>query len=360
MWVYTDKVKDHFFNPKNAGVLADANAVGEVGALSCGDALKLMLNIDPVTEIILEAKFQTFGCGSAIASSSALTELVIGKTVEEAVAITNQDIANYLGGLPPEKMHCSVLGYEALQSAIANFRGQRWTAEHEDGSLVCKCHGIEEGVVARAIREQKLTTLDQVTAHTKAGSGCTTCVEKLEDILARVNAELVAEGALDANAAFRVAGAPPLASASAASAALAIPAPAAAVKNGSLNLFKAAHLSRPASPSRPAAPIAARPAKADASPIAPASPLPPPSAGLTNLEKIRLIQQTIEDLRTYLRKDGGDCELVDVDGSNVLVNLSGACVGCQMASVTVSGIQERLIAKLGIPVRVIPVGRNGH
>lgn len=356
MWDYTEKVKDYFFNPKNAGVLAEANAVGEVGALSCGDALKLMLNVDPVTEIVLDAKFQTFGCGSAIASSSALTELVIGKTLREAAALTNLDIAAFLGGLPPEKMHCSVLGYEALQSAIANYRGETWASEHEDGALVCKCFGIDEGVIARAIRSDKLTSVEQVTAHTRAGGGCSTCVDKLEDILARVNAELVAEGLLDATAAFRIAGVELVAPAKAAAASAATT-PAAAGR--SVNLFKAAHLSRPATPGPGAAvPVAARAGRTESSPIAPASPLPP--VGMTNLQKIHLIEETIEDLRTYLRKDGGDCELIDVDGSNVLVNLSGACVGCQMASVTVSGIQERLIAKLGIPVRVIPVGRNGH
>lgn len=357
MLAYTDKVKDYFFNPKNAGVLEQANAVGEVGALSCGDALKLMLNIDPVTEIVLEAKFQTFGCGSAIASSSALTELVIGKTIEEALSITSDDIAEFLGGLPPEKMHCSVLGHDAIQAAIANFRGEAWRNDHEESDLVCKCKGIEASVIERAIRMNRLTSVEQVTAYTKAGEGCLTCYDKLEEILVRVNAELVAEGALADQGAHR-GGAENVPAPARTSAAVTAP-PAATPRT--VNLFAAAP--RPAPASRPSAaprPASAPVASAGVSPIAPASPLPPPSAGLTNLKKIRLIEETIEDLRVYLRKDGGDCELIDVDGSNVLVSLTGACVGCQMASVTVSGIQERLIAKLGIPVRVIPVGRNGH
>jgi NifU-like protein len=324
MWDYTDKVKDYFFNPKNAGVLSEANAVGEVGAIACGDALKLMLNVDPTTQIILDAKFQTFGCGSAIASSSALTELVIGKTLDEALKITNQDIADFLGGLPPEKMHCSVMGYEALQSAVANFRGEVWKDDHEEGALVCKCFGVDEGLIERAIKMNKLTSVEQVTDYTKAGGGCLTCFDKLEEILSRANAELVAEGVLPEHEAYRVGAADP---------------------KKLKEKAKAAKTQQ--------API-------EFSPLKPSSPIPPPSAGLTNLQKIRLIEEVIEELRPYLRKDGGDCELVDVDGSNVLVNLSGACVGCQMSSVTISGIQERLIAKLGTPIRVVPVGRNAH
>lgn len=326
MWDYSDKVKDYFFNPKNAGALGEANAVGEVGAISCGDALKLMLKVDPETEVIEEAKFQTFGCGSAIASSSALTDMIIGKTLQEAITITNQDIADFLGGLPPEKMHCSVMGYEALQAAIANFRGEEWHDDHEEGALVCKCFGVDEGMIERAVRMNKLTTIEQITDYTKAGGGCLTCFDKLEEVLARVNGELVAEGVLAAHEAYSVG-----------------VADAAAIKAKTKAKKEA---EREAAPPN--------------SPLTPASPLPPPSAGMTNLKKMRLIEEAIEELRPYLKKDGGDCELVDVDGSNVLVSLTGACTGCQMASVTISGIQERLIAKLGVSIRVIPVKAHAH
>ncbi len=333
MWDYSEKVQEYFFNPKNAGVLAEANAVGEVGAISCGDALKLMMKVDPVTNVILEAKFQTFGCGSAIASSSALTELVIGKTVAEALTLTNQDIADFLGGLPPEKMHCSVMGYEALQAAVANFRGETWTDDHEEGALICKCFGVDEGMVERAVRMNSLTTIEQVTAYTKAGGGCLTCFDALEGVLARVNADMVAEGLLEPAKAYRLGSVDPLALKKK-------PTPKAAAPAPVVSLGETAPVRGPTAPK--------------ASPLDPAAPAP----ALTNLQKIRLIEQAIEELRPSLRADNGDCELVDVDGSTVFVRLSGACVGCQMASVTVSGIQQRLSAKIGTPIRVVPVGKN--
>ena len=318
MWDYSETVKEHFFNPRNAGAVSDANAVGEVGSLSCGDALRLTLKVDPHSETILEAGFQTFGCGSAIASSSALTEIIRGMTLDAALQVSNQEIAEFLDGLPPEKMHCSVMGREALQAAIADYRGEVWQDDHSDGALVCRCFAVEAPLIEQTIRANGLTRVEQVTHYTKAGGGCSACHEGIEEILTRVLAE----------------------SGRASSPATAASAPASTQIAAGM----------PAAPQPPDSARAQAPAAAPAAEPAPAT----ASSGSGTLARIRRIEQTIEAIRPALQRDRGDVELIDVDGRNVLVKMSGACTGCQLAAVTLEGIQQRLCEDLGELVRVVP------
>ncbi len=185
MWNYTEKVFEHFKNPKNVGEIENPDAIGEVGSIVCGDALKLTLRVEKGTEKITDAKFKTFGCASAIASSSALTEMVKGKTLDEAAKITNQEIADFLGGLPGEKMHCSVMGMEALEAAIKNYRGgkQEKVIVGVAEKVVCKCFSVTESHILKAIKLNNLKTVDEVTNFTKAGGGCGQCKGEIEKIL---------------------------------------------------------------------------------------------------------------------------------------------------------------------------------
>ena len=184
MWDYTEKVMDHYRNPRNVGKINDADAVGVAGSLTCGDQLKIYLKIKD--NIVTDAKFQTFGCGSAVASSSILTEMIIGKSLEDVKKITNKDIADQLDGLPPEKMHCSVMGYEALEDALKNYGYQDLDDLREPEKaekIVCTCFNVTENVIWDAIKQNGLKTVEDVTNYTKAGGACGRCKSLIKDII---------------------------------------------------------------------------------------------------------------------------------------------------------------------------------
>jgi NifU-like protein len=180
MWDYTKEVMEHYRNPKNVGKIDDADAIGEAGSLVCGDALKIYLKIN--NNIVTDAKFQTFGCGSAVASSSILTEIIIGKSVDEVKKITNKDIADKLGGLPPEKMHCSVMGHEALEDALSKYLKEDITTKNQD-KLICTCFSVTEKQIINAIKDNSLKTVEEITNYTKAGGACGNCKSAIQAVL---------------------------------------------------------------------------------------------------------------------------------------------------------------------------------
>jgi len=263
MWDYTDKVKEHFLHPRNVGIIEEPDGVGEVGSLACGDALKLMFKLDAAGRIA-DVKFQTFGCASAIASSSALTEIIKGMTIEEAEKVTNRDIAGFLGGLPEQKMHCSVMGREALETAIADYRGVDVGKKELAGEVVCICFGVTEDEIERVIRDGDLHSVEDVTNYCKAGGGCGGCKGEIAAILSRVRGEPV---------------------------------------------------------------------------VAEQPPVPPKR--MTNIQRIKLIEETIRrEVRPQLQQDGGDIELIDVDGRHVYVSFRGACAKCLVAEFTLKEVVE--------------------
>jgi len=133
---YTNKVMDHYTNPRNVGKIEDASGIGEIGNVKCGDIMKMYLKIE--NDVITDVKFKTFGCGAAIASSSVATEMLIGKTIDEALSLTNKDVVDSLGGLPSTKLHCSVLAEEAIRMAIADYYRKEGSLSEEE--IIKKCN----------------------------------------------------------------------------------------------------------------------------------------------------------------------------------------------------------------------------
>ncbi|NLD98634.1 MAG: Fe-S cluster assembly protein NifU [Fibrobacter sp.] len=184
MWDYTDKVRDHYLNPRNVGEIENPDGFGEIGNIACGDALRLTFKLDKDGRVE-DIRFKTFGCGSAIASASVLTEMCKGKTLEEVRKISNKDIAEALGGLPREKMHCSVMGQEALEAAITFYEtgGQKTVPVEKEGKLVCTCFQVTDKEIEKAIKDNNLKTLEDVTNFTKAGGACGGCKGEIQKIL---------------------------------------------------------------------------------------------------------------------------------------------------------------------------------
>ena len=268
MWDYTEKVMDHYRNPRNVGTIDNADMVGEAGSLACGDSLKIFIKLDG--NKVVDAKFQTFGCGSAVAASSILTEMIIGKTLDEVKKITNKDIADELGGLPPEKMHCSVMGREALEDALKNYYGEdsdEWEElaldlyehEHVGNKIVCTCFNVTENQIWEAIKVNGLTTVEEVTNYTKAGGACGRCKGLIKDIIETYIKKNQVEAKVE----------------------------------------------------------------------------------LTATQKILKIGKVIEQqISPQLQKDGGDIELVDIEGNVVKVKLIGVCSACKNASMTLKNFVE--------------------
>lgn len=274
MWEYTDKVQQHFLNPQNVGEVENASGRGEVGSLACGDALKLTFKAD-ANDIITEAKFKTFGCASAIASSSVLTEIMVGMSVDEASKITNEDIAEALGGLPKEKMHCSVMGREALEAAIADYRGM--ILPMAEGEVVCECFGVTDLEVIRAVNESSLRSIEEITNFTKAGGGCGKCEDKLREILRNTVGQKTEIPSFES--------------------------------------------------------------------------LP---KKMTALQKIKQIEEVLErEIRPGLKKDGGDIELIDVDGDFVTVSLRGACKSCKKSQTTIKEYVEKKLRELVVDSLIV-------
>jgi len=309
---YSNKVTELMNNPKNMGEITEEEAeamgakliVADFGAESCGDAVRLYWAVDPKTDVILESKFKSFGCGTAIASSDTMAELCKGKTVDEAVKITNIDVEKAMRdepdtpAVPPQKMHCSVMAYDVIKKAAALYKGVDIDSFEEE-IIVCECARVSLSTLKEVIRLNDLTTVEQITDYTKAGAFCKSCIKPggheekdiyLVDLLEEYEKEKISKAA-DANA------------------------------SGADVPFKE----------------------------------------MTIVQKIKAVDKVIDDnIRQMLIMDGGDMEILDIkdNGENIdiYIRYLGACNGCASASTgTLFAIENTLKEKLDPNIRVLPI-----
>jgi NifU-like protein len=309
---YSKKVAELMDNPKHRGEITEeeANAenlkliVADFGAESCGDAVRLYWAVDPKTDIIKNAKFKSFGCGTAIASSDTMAELCIGKTVDEAVKITNLDVEFAMRdtpdvpAVPPQKMHCSVMAYDVIKAAAAQYKGVDANS-FEDEIIVCECARVSLGTIKEVIRLNDLKSVEDITRYTKAGAFCKSCIMQggheareyhLVDILKEVRTEMEYE-----------------------------------------KLAKSA-----------------QPSVVD-------------FVNMSAIQKFKEIDKILDiDIRPMLVMDGGDMEVIDIkeDGENidVYIRYLGACSGCASgATGTLFAIESVLQEKITSKIRVLPI-----
>jgi NifU-like protein len=303
-WEYSEKTKQLFMDAVHGkpgthlGEIENPDGFGEHGSIACGDALRFTFRVrrhadDPLKDVITEARYLTFGCTSAIASSEALCMLIEQqeRTPVEALRITNKEIADFLGGLPDQKIHCSVMGAEALEAAVFNWAQKRGvdlrqlgvqvrTEDQEQGRIVCNCFSLSEPYIRRKIKELGLKNIADITNAIKAGGACMSCHHKpggLQDLLDEV------WGRKPVTLRVRTGPAPALE--------------------------------------------------------------PPPVLSPYQLGK--KIEKTVDEyIRPMLQGDGGDIELVDVRDSTVYCRLRGACAGCVGSAVTLKLMVEKTLKEL--------------
>ena len=312
---YSNQVVNRMNNPKHQGEITEERAaelgakliVADFGAESCGDAVRLYWAVDEASDKILESKFKSFGCGTAIASSDVMAELCIGKTVDEAVKITNIDVEFALRdtpdvpAVPPQKMHCSVMAYDVIKKAAADYKGVDMES-FEQEQIICECARVSLATLKDVIRINKLTTIEQITDYTKAGAFCKSCIKPggheakdvyLVDVLADMLADMEHEKlktAADASAA------------------------------GELTFDK-----------------------------------------MTLVQRIKTIDAVLDsDIRPMLVMDGGNMEIIDIKENmphyDLYIRYLGSCSGCSSGSTgTLFAIESVLQQKIDENLRVLPI-----